>query len=218
MRYQHIIWDWNGTLINDTWLCLDIINELLNIYHKPLLTLELYHEVFDFPVRNYYQRIGFDFEQTPFEQVGTEFMQRYWQRWTECQLHTGARELCSALHERGIPQVIISAAETRLLDAGVKHFNITSQIEKVWGLDHHYATSKEGLAREFVENVSVAPEQILFIGDTMHDHDVARAAGVYVVLFSGGHHPRRKLLQCGVPVFDSLSDIHQFILTETAQA
>lgn len=217
MRYQHIIWDWNGTLIDDTWLCLEIINELLQAYDNPLLTMELYHEVFDFPVRDYYQRIGFDFEQTPFEQVGTEFMQRYWKRWTDCQLHTGARELCAALHERSIPQVIISAAETRLLQAGIQHFDLQPQIEQVWGLDHHYASSKEGLAREFVENASVAPEQIVFIGDTVHDYDVAKAAGVDVLLFSGGHHPRRKLQQCGVPVFDSLAEIYNHLWTETIQ-
>ena len=78
MRYKQIIWDWNGTLIDDTWMCVEVINELLSKYNKPILTVETYHKVFDFPVKDYYRRIGFDFNETPFEVVGTEFMNRYW--------------------------------------------------------------------------------------------------------------------------------------------
>ena len=62
MRYKLIIWDWNGTLIDDTWMCIEVINELLVKYSKQTLTLETYHKVFDFPVKTYYERIGFDFE------------------------------------------------------------------------------------------------------------------------------------------------------------
>ena len=29
IEYQHIIWDWNGTLINDIWLVVEIINKML---------------------------------------------------------------------------------------------------------------------------------------------------------------------------------------------
>lgn len=204
MRYKQIIWDWNGTLIDDTWLCLDIINRILSAYRKPQLTLEQYYEAFDFPVRDYYARIGFDFTETPFEIVGTEFMQSYKRRWSECTLHSGARELCESLHALNIPQVIISAAETRLLEACVRHFDIDSFFQQLWGLDHHYATGKEGLLKVFVASVNVKPEEILLIGDTAHDCEVARASGIKAVLVCRGHHPRYKLERCGVPVCESL--------------
>jgi len=112
MHYKTVIWDWNGTLINDAWMCLEVINELLVKYNKSTLTLEKYHQVFDFPVKLYYERIGFNFADTPFEIVGSEFMHHYWQRWKNCNLHKGARDFLSALHEQQIPQVIISAANT----------------------------------------------------------------------------------------------------------
>ncbi|MDH5646585.1 MAG: hypothetical protein OEZ01_11285, partial [Candidatus Heimdallarchaeota archaeon] len=28
-RYEHIIWDWNGTLLDDAWLCVEIMNSML---------------------------------------------------------------------------------------------------------------------------------------------------------------------------------------------
>ncbi len=212
MRYKTVIWDWNGTLINDTWMCLDVINELLTAYHKPTLSLEKYHEVFDFPVKDYYRRIGFDFDDTPFEIVGSEFMQHYWQRWQQCALHNGALEFLTELKNRDIPQVIVSAAETRLLKACVDFFEIQHFFDELWGLDHHYASSKEGLAKEFVASVSLDPKEIVFIGDTVHDCEVAQAAGVDSILVCGGHHPKYKLQNCGVPVFDSLWEAREFVL------
>lgn len=214
MRYKTVIWDWNGTLINDTWMCLEVINELLAKYDKPTLSLEKYHEVFDFPVKDYYKRIGFDFDETPFEIVGSEFIQHYWQRWQNCELHDGAREFLRELKYRHIPQVIVSAAETRLLEACVEFFDIAHFFAELWGLDHHYATSKEGLATEFVASSTIKPKDIVFIGDTLHDCEVARAAGVDSILVCDGHHPKYKLERCGVPVFDTLLEAMDFILNE----
>ncbi len=218
MRYKTIIWDWNGTLIDDTWMCLEVINELLTQYNKPVLTLEKYHEVFDFPVKDYYRRIGFNFDETPFEIVGSEFMHHYWQRWQHCELHDGAREFLRELDDRGIPQVIVSAAETRLLHACVEFFDVAHFFDALWGLDHHYATSKEGLAKEFVESVDINAKEIVFIGDTVHDCDVAHAAGVDSILVCGGHHPKYKLEQCGVPVFESLPEVMDYLFNENPPA
>ena len=214
MRWKQIIWDWNGTVINDVALCLDIINGLLLKYEKPVLTLEKYHEVFDFPVKDYYRRIGFNFEETPFEVVGTEFMQQYWQRWNTCGLHVGVFELLQNLKEYQIPQTIISAAETRLVQAGIEHFKLTRIFDELLGLDHHYATSKEGLVVEFVDAAYALPSEILFIGDTLHDYHVAQNADVACILFAGGHHPADKLRQSGAPVFETFADLQEYIYLE----
>ena len=61
MKYTNIIWDWNGTLLNDTELSIKCINTLLKRRSLPLLSAEQYREVFGFPIREYYQRIGLDF-------------------------------------------------------------------------------------------------------------------------------------------------------------
>ena len=212
MRWKHIIWDWNGTLINDVGLCLQIINNVLSKYKKPTMTLAQYHQFFDFPVKEYYRRIGFDFEQTPFEQVGTEFMQQYWDRWRDCRLHEGVEALVRELAGMDVPQAIISAAETRLVLDGLSFYNLSGLFDNVLGLDHYYASSKEALVVNFVESIETDSGEVLFIGDTLHDFEVARQAGVDCILFSGGHHSQTRLQACGVPVFNSYQDIRAFLL------
>ena len=68
-KYTHVIWDWNGTLLDDNWLCVEVMNTLLSSRNLPLLTLERYRDIFDFPVKNYYEKLGFNFKKESFEIV-----------------------------------------------------------------------------------------------------------------------------------------------------
>ena len=59
---KHIIWDWNGTLLDDKWLCVESINQALQKRNLPELSDDRYMEVFTFPVQEYYKAVGFDFD------------------------------------------------------------------------------------------------------------------------------------------------------------
>ena len=61
-QIHHIIWDWNGTLINDAWLFVEIMNEELKDRKLPLITVKDYRKHFTFPVKKYYENLGFNFE------------------------------------------------------------------------------------------------------------------------------------------------------------
>ena len=54
MRYKHIIWDWNGTLLDDRWLCIEAINKTLTKRNMNTITDNEYVELFCFPVKDYY--------------------------------------------------------------------------------------------------------------------------------------------------------------------
>ena len=62
MKPSLVLWDWNGTLLDDVALCVDALNRLLRIYHYPQqYSLAQYREIFGFPIEDYYIRAGFDF-------------------------------------------------------------------------------------------------------------------------------------------------------------
>ncbi len=63
---RSIIWDWNGTLLNDLDLCISAINVLLGKRELPLLNRQTYKAVFSFPVKDYYKAVGFRFFQRKF--------------------------------------------------------------------------------------------------------------------------------------------------------
>ena len=103
--FRGIIWDWNGTLLNDTGLAVQTMNEMLEKRGLPTLSMEHYKSVFTFPVSNYYQKIGFDFQVEPFEIPANEFIVGYNDRLRSCSLHQDAllvlghfRCLCAKLN------------------------------------------------------------------------------------------------------------------------
>ena len=77
MRYKHIMWDWNGTLVDDAWLCVEIMNKSLEKRNLQTITVEDYRQVFKFPVKDYYVELGFDFQSEPFEVCGLEFIDAF---------------------------------------------------------------------------------------------------------------------------------------------
>ncbi len=109
-KYKHIIWDWNGTILDDIDMCIAIINELLVEYKLPGITAHKYKDVFTIPVENYYKAIGFDFQLKSFEVVGKEWMDEYEKRkYSDAQIHPDVNKLINRIHQNGQSQSILSA-------------------------------------------------------------------------------------------------------------
>lgn len=205
--YQHILWDFNGTLMDDAWLCLEVMNKMLAQRGFPGILPEQYAEIFDFPVEGYYQRAGWDLEKYPFEQLSDEFMAGYHARKLECGLHSGSREVLTRLQTDGIPQSVISAAEQSMVVDLLKHYQIEQFFTSVRGLDNHHAAGKTAIGVQYVQQLGIEPQKILLVGDTVHDYQVAQAMGTDCVLVSSGHHSRQRLEATGARVYDRLDQV-----------
>lgn len=205
--YKHIMWDWNGTLLNDSWMAVMVINETLAKRDMPTIDQQRYQQIFGFPVIDYYRRLGFDFVEESFEIVGTEFIDGYEQHKFDVDLHEGVREVLGALSQRGVSHSILSAYKQNTLDELVAHFDLTDRFMGIVGLDNHYAHSKVENAVNWMAELELPPNEVLFVGDTAHDHEVAEAISVDCVLISGGHQTREALEHTGARVIDKIQDI-----------
>ena len=102
MKYKHIIWDWNGTLVDDTWLFVDIMNGVLKNRKLNGITLDDYRNVFDFPVQDYYQKLGFDFNVEPYDIPSMEFVALYNKNKYRPNLYDGATDLLRMIKNQGL--------------------------------------------------------------------------------------------------------------------
>ncbi|MHB9132724.1 MAG: HAD family hydrolase [Armatimonadota bacterium] len=211
IRYRHVIWDWNGTLFDDAWLSVEIINQILGKRNLPTVDAERYQREFDFPVKDYYRRLGFDFSREPFEILAAEFVATYDRRRFECGLQPGAREMLLALAQAGYTQSILSAYEQGRLEEMVVHVGLQSVITNLVGLRDYYADGKIDYGKRLIADLACPPGEVVLIGDTVHDFEVAAAMGIACVLVPSGHHSPEKLRSCGVPVVETLADFSQFM-------
>ncbi len=206
---RHVIWDWNGTLLDDAWLCIEVMNALLAPRGLPPLDPARYQSLFGFPVRDYYLRLGFDFARDPFEKVGTDFIDGYAARQHECKLQPHATRVLEALSALGIGCSVLSASQESRLVAQAEHLSVRSRFQRLLGLGDHFAGGKLELGRRHVRELGLAPQAILLVGDTDHDFEVAREVGVGCVLVPSGHQSRERLEALGAPVLDGLGALAQ---------
>ena len=206
-----IIWDFNGTLVNDAYLGAQINNELNQEHGLPRLEEEYYRDHFTHPPRIFYEEIGYDFSRESYDELSREFMRRYVARQGKVQLTRGVRENLDEFARRGVRQFIVSAHSQELLLEHTAALGIDHYFEQIIGTDSTVVTGKVQRAQQFAAQSGIDFTQAIFIGDTDHDQETAQALGCRCLLYSGGHQSRRRLERCGLPVLDDMLEVRRVV-------
>ena len=211
-HYTHVIWDFNGTVLDDMQAGMDSINAMLAPRGLPTLeSLAAYREVFDFPVEDYYRRLGLDFEKESYHDVlAPMWVELYLKNSKNAPLFSGVAPLCTALRRAGVRQSILSASHEGMLRRQLAERGALAWFDEIWGTGTIHAAGKGALAKAW--RAAHPNDVAVLLGDTTHDHEVADSIGADCILVAAGHHPRHKLEGCGVPVVDSLHEVLPLIL------
>lgn len=207
-----VLWDWNGTLLDDRWLAVRSANRLLAHRGMPLLTEETYAEAFGFPVRDYYALLGFDFDVEPFDDLSQEYVAEYERDIGECALQPGALETVDRLAALGFSQAVLSASHLGFLDEALRRFGLRDRFVDLAGLGDRNAYGKTDAGIALMARLGADPARTVLLGDTLHDAEVAQVLGCACVLFASGHQTRARLAGAGVPVVDRLPDAVPLLL------
>ena len=173
---------------------------------KPI-TLEKYREIFGFPVKDYYIKLGFDLDRESFESSGLEFIKEYEKNCFKARLYPQVISLLNELQKLEISHSILSAQHQILLDDLTQYYKIRNQFISIIGLDNHYAHSKIENGVDWIKQLEMNPKEILMIGDTDHDFEVAIAMGVDCILLSHGHNCISRLQNTGAIVINNLMEL-----------
>lgn len=212
MVYSHILWDFNGTLLDDVGICMESINALLKPRGLPLLsTREKYHRHFQFPVEQYYRSVGFDFEKDPYDRLAQEWINQYRSREKNAPLSPGGREALEYIKQSKISQILFSATQREMLLQQVSALGIGEYFDDILGCDNIYAQGKTERGVSWV--IKARPHRALLIGDTVHDAASAGAMGIECVLVAGGHQSLQTLSSAGVPILPDLFALPDFLET-----
>ena len=207
MRYESVIWDWNGTLLDDVDVALEIVNDLLEGFGVPRLTTDRYREIFDFPVTLYYERAGLDLNRHDFNGISEQFCNRFENEFHRVRLFSSSLEILQAVRDSGMQQFLLSGTEHQALHRMTARCGALTFFDAAKGLNDNWATGKHGAARELMEQFRLPADKTVMIGDTTHDADVAQHLGVDCILVSSGHHSRQRLSKKNCRVVDSLNEL-----------
>ena len=198
-----VIWDYNGTIIDDVQLCLDIERNMRFDF-----TMEDYRSMFCFPVIDYYRKIGYTFENETYDEISVEFNDMYDNGFAACRLMDGFIEKINESREKGHRNVILSAARHDKLVEQCAQLGIASFFDEILGTDNLLAGSKIDMAKRWMAKSETEPMECMFIGDTLHDYETALALGIgNIFLTCQGHQDYETLKKANAHVVHSLKEV-----------
>lgn len=191
---KHIIWDWNGTILNDVQYAVETINTLLHNHNLKTVSLNEYKTLFEFPIRKYYDKLGFDYSKKSFEDLCDEFVATFMSDFSSCLPFKKIEEVLLHLKKLGKTQSVLSASDQENLDKMIHHFDFLDYFDFVYGIDNKYADSKIGRGKELISHAPFLKAETVLIGDTIHDLEVGEELGIDVILITHGHQCEKILL------------------------
>ena len=201
-----VLWDWNGTLIADVPYVVELNNRVFRAHGYRDTTIEEYRSIFRFPVRDYYLEYGVTEED--FLLIAREWNQSYVDGFEAVPLAPHVVDMVRCFQAAGFGQVILSASQVDQLRAQVARFHeLDGVFDEILGIRDVFASSKVQIAKDYLSRSGIDPRDAVFIGDTSHDAEVARAIGVRCLLVSGGHQNDEVLMKTGETILKSLADV-----------
>ncbi|MEV2239105.1 HAD hydrolase-like protein [Micromonospora sp. NPDC049891] len=201
----HLVWDWNGTLLNDLSLVVACTNAVFASEGGPSVTPDEHRVRFRRPIADYYAEVlGRAVDDDAFGRLDKIFHDAYRVGLTTCEL---AHDAVDAMAAWSGSQSLLSMWFHDELVPTVETYGLSARFARVDGLRAQVGGDRkaESLARH-LDALGVDGRSVVLIGDSLDDADAALSVGARAVLYTGGFTDRSRLLASGHPVADTLTE------------
>ncbi|ASW56885.1 HAD family hydrolase [Plantactinospora sp. KBS50] len=201
----HLVWDWNGTLLNDLALVVESTNAVFTSVGGLTVSAEQHRIRFRRPIADYYAEVlGRAVDAAEFERLDKIFHDAYRVGMAGCRL---AGDAAGAIRSWAGSQSLLSMWFHDELVPAVETYGLTGMFRRVDGLRGTVGGDRkaEHLARHLAA-LEVDGAVTVLIGDSIDDADAAESVGARCVLYTGGFTDPDRLRASGLPVADSLTE------------
>ncbi|MDE2030112.1 MAG: HAD family hydrolase [Alphaproteobacteria bacterium] len=193
-----VVWDWNGTLLDDTDLMLVCVNIILERMNRAPITMERFRETQMKPLKNFYLAVGVDEKDIPhvLEQERTLFHDHYEPMAIGAPLRDGATDLLAALNTHGTAGVIVSNHITGEIIRLLKQHDIHHHFDEVIAYESRGVQFREPKGEKlhaYIAANGLNDADGIIIGDTVEEMEIARALGMASVAITGGIQSESRL-------------------------
>ena len=196
-----VVFDLDGTLVDSTQVLRASHDEAFESVGLERPSDEAILELIGLPLRHIMETLAPD--QDP--EVMSEAYSRAYVRFApECErLFDGMTELLS----RPFRAAVATGKSQRGADRVVRQFGLEDRFEVVLGGDSvPRPKPNPDLLEAIMEATGTGPREIVMIGDTTFDLEMAQAAGTRAIGVSWGHHATERLMPLG-PVVDTVDEL-----------
>ncbi|WP_160050557.1 HAD family hydrolase [Nocardiopsis sp. FR4] len=201
----HIVWDWNGTLLNDNHANLAAVNAVCELFGRDPVEMDYWRSFFRRPLLPCYEELlGRTLAEGEWERMERLYDSSYLEHLPSCDLTPGVPDVLHEWSRGGGTQSLLSMASHGHLVPLVEERGLTPHFTRVDG--RQFETEHDSKAEHLVRHLDhqgIDPSRVVLIGDIDDDARAAREAGASVILVASGLMSRERLTATGAPVVDS---------------
>ena len=209
----HIVWDWNGTLLDDLPIVVEAVNRSLGALGEGPITADDYRDHYTRPVRHFYDGLlGRTVTDDEWLRLNATFHDSYFTLAEAVDLAPGAHDAIAMIDDSGWTQSLLSMSPSDWLGETVRRLGLTHRFDLVDGLSGPTGGRKAQHLEVHLRSLAVGGETTVVIGDTPDDVAAARYVGATAILFHGGSHHVELLEAEGVPIAKTLVEAVELAL------
>lgn len=207
MTRPHVVWDWNGTLLDDLPVVVGAVNASMGRLGVPPIDENGYRDHYTRPVRGFYDSLfGRPITDGEWEKLNDGFHDEYFAAVDAAALTPDTVDALTVVEGLGWGQSLLSMSPQEWLEQIVESKGVSERFSLVDGLRVPTGGLKARHMEEHLGMLGLDPTRTVVVGDTPDDAVAARHVGAHVVLYDGGSHHLPHLEGMGAPVAHSLLD------------
>lgn len=189
----------DGTLLDTLEDLADAMNRVLAARNLPVHPVDAYRFFVGSGAKNLVLRTLPADRHDLAQEALQDFLREYETNWkVKTRLYDGVAELLDALAARGIPMAVLTNKPQEFaelcMDAFLPAWNFALTLGQMPGVP---VKPDPAGPRQVIRRLGVAPEEILYLGDTDVDMRTAVGAGMYPVGVTWGFRPADELIAAG---------------------
>ncbi len=220
MRIKLVAFDWNGTIMSDAKACQFADSEVLKHFNHPPLTLTKFRQHFKIPVRDFWVSLGFDgdkFDKNA-ELIQKIYSSHFEPREKTSRTRAGIRELLVWLRSQSLTIIIFSNHPAEHIERQLKRLKLEEYFDFIIGREvmtgHMHKRYKGDKLQELVQSRNLNPVEVLTVGDTDEEIEIAKQFGFRSVAISGGYQTTARLKKANPDfLIHNIKDIKSIIET-----
>ncbi len=210
MYFENVFFDWNGTLYDDAMASVLAVNHMLRDRDRLPITLENYREMIEIPIENFYKKV-LDMSLENMDDLSVEFNTLYKKNLPDCPVAPNVKQTLETLSQMGVHMYIFSSSACDIILPHLKKWGMEKYFCTVLGASDCYVTSKTERTAKYIFENNIDPQKTLFVGDMVHDREVAQHVGSECLLVSYGHQSESALKETGMPVISDISCLSHIV-------
>ncbi|MBI5658900.1 MAG: HAD-IA family hydrolase [Nitrosomonadales bacterium] len=192
-RYDLIVFDCDGTVMDSTAVIAGSIQAACRDLGLPVPSDEAANHVIGMGLAGALRHAVPDAPEEMVEPLVERYRHHFLARDNAIPLFAGAREAIADLHYAGRQLAVATGKSRNGLNRALQATGMRPYFQATRTADETFSKPHPAMLLEIMDELGVVPERALMVGDTTHDLQMARNAGVDAVGMTHGAHPKDQL-------------------------